>query len=237
VLTGVYSAEYGRTSGGQVVVVTKSGGNGFHGDAFEFLRNQLFDARNYFNSIGTTPPFHRNQYGGTLGGPIQKDKTFFFVNYEGLRLRQQYIALSTVPTPAMAGITTPGVYDFSSLLNLATPVHVKNPYTGKDFITPNVITGADLDASGNSILAGASSQLGASLASFYPKAQHRATTTISPLPARSNSTSLRSRWIVLFRPGTAPSSTTTTSTIPPLCPPTTSAIPTTISLALAAPMV
>jgi len=170
VLTGVYSAEYGRTSGGQVVVVTKSGGNGFHGDAFEFLRNQLFDARNYFNSIGTTPPFHRNQYGGTLGGPIQKDKTFFFVNYEGLRLRQQYIALSTVPTPAMAGITTPGVYDFRSLLSLATPVHVKNPYTGKDFITPNVITGADLDASGNSILAGASSQLGASLASFYPKA-------------------------------------------------------------------
>jgi hypothetical protein len=170
VLTGVYSAEYGRTSGGQVVVVTKSGGNAFHGDAFEFLRNQLFDARNYFNSIGTTPPFHRNQYGGTFGGPIQKDKTFFFVNYEGLRLRQQYIALSTVPTPAMAGITTPGVYDFRSLLALATPVHVKNPYTGKDFITPNVITAADLDANGNSILAGASSQLGAALASFYPKA-------------------------------------------------------------------
>lgn len=170
VLTGVYSAEYGRTSGGQVVVVTKSGGNDFHGDAFEFLRNQLFDARNYFNSIGTTPPFHRNQFGGTLGGPIQKDKTFFFVNYEGLRLRQQYIALSTVPTADMAGITTPGVYDFRSLLSLPAPVHVKNPYTGADFITPNVIGNADLDGNGNSILASASSQLGAALAAFYPKA-------------------------------------------------------------------
>lgn len=170
VLTGVYSSEYGRTSGGQVVVVTKSGGNAFHGDVFEFLRNQIFDARNYFNSTGTTPPYHRNQFGGTLGGPIRKDKTFFFVSYEGLRLRQQTIALSTVPTLAMAGITTPGVYDFSSLLGLATPVHVKNPYTGKDFITPNVITKSDLDASGDSILAGTSSQLGVALASFYPKA-------------------------------------------------------------------
>jgi hypothetical protein len=180
VLTGIYSAEYGRTSGGQVVVVTKSGGNAFHGDAFEFLRNQAFDARNYFNSIGTTPPFHRTQFGGILGGPIQKDKTFFFVNYEGLRLRQQYIALSTVPTTAMAGITTPGVYDFRSLLTLATPVHVKNPYTGKDFITPNVITGADLDANGNSVLAGTSGLLGTSLASFYPKATLATATGSAP---------------------------------------------------------
>lgn len=170
VLTGVYSAEYGRTSGGQVVVITKSGGNQFHGDAFEFLRNQLFDAENYFNSVNTNPPFHRNQFGGTLGGPIRKNKTFFFVNYEGLRLRQQYIALSTVPTKAMAGITTANTYDFSSLLNLATPVHVKNPYTGKNFITPNVITSADTDGSGNPLLTTAASKLGQSLAGFYPQA-------------------------------------------------------------------
>jgi hypothetical protein len=170
VLTGVYSAEYGRTSGGQVVVVTKSGGNEFHGDLFEFLRNQIFDGRNYFYSGNTTPPYHRNQFGATLGGPIQKNKTFFFVNYEGLRLRQQIVALSTVPTNAMIGITTPNVYDFSSLLHLATPVHVKNPYTGKDFLTPNVITVSDLDGNGNSILANASSVLGIELAKFYPQA-------------------------------------------------------------------
>jgi hypothetical protein len=173
VLTGVYSAEYGRVSGGQVVIVTKSGSNRFHGDFFEFLRNQTFDAKNFFTPVGTTPQLNRNQYGGTFGGPIRKDKTFFFVNYEGLQLNQQYIALSTVPTPAMAGIATPGIYDFRSLLSLPTPVHVKNPFTNADFITPNVISGADLNGTGSGsvpILSTLGSQLGASLASFYPKA-------------------------------------------------------------------
>jgi hypothetical protein len=98
----------------------------FHGDACEFLRNKFFDARNYFNFIGTTQPFHRNQFGGTLGGPIQKDKTFFFVNYEGLRLRQRYIAPSTVPTAHHHPHPVPTT--FRSLLSLATPIHVKNPY-------------------------------------------------------------------------------------------------------------
>lgn len=173
VLTGIYSAEYGRVSGGQVVIVSKSGSNEYHGDLFEFFRNQSFDAKNYFTPAGTTPALNRNQYGGIFGGPIRKDKTFFFVNYEGLQLSQQYIALSTVPTQAMAGITTPGIYDFRSLLSLPTPVHVKNPFTNTDFITPNVISGADLNGTGIGavpILSTTGSQLGVALASFYPAA-------------------------------------------------------------------
>src|SRR3984893_2787357 len=83
VLTNNYSAEYGRGAGGIVNAITKSGTNGFHGSAYEFVRNSAFDARNFFDGQ-TIPPFHRNQYGGAVGGPIRKDKTFFFTNYEKL---------------------------------------------------------------------------------------------------------------------------------------------------------
>ena len=77
-LTGVYPAEYGYGSGGQVVVTTKSGANQVHGSLFEYVRNSYMDARNFFLSPTTpTPPFKRNQFGGTAGGPIKKDKTFF----------------------------------------------------------------------------------------------------------------------------------------------------------------
>jgi outer membrane receptor protein involved in Fe transport len=87
VLTGGFSAEYGRASGGVVNAVSKSGTNSFHGDAYEFLRNSALDANDFFN-VGAgnpKPPFRRNQFGGSLGGPIFKDKTFFFADYEGLR--------------------------------------------------------------------------------------------------------------------------------------------------------
>ena len=84
VLTGVYSAQYGYGSGGQVIVTTKSGTNAFHGSAFEYLRNQVMDARNFFQT-GPTPSFKQNDFGGTFGGPIIKNKTFFFYSYEGLR--------------------------------------------------------------------------------------------------------------------------------------------------------
>jgi len=84
VLTSNYSAEYGRTSGGVVNATTRSGSNGLHGNLFWFLRDDKLDARNYFDPP-TIAPFHRNQFGGSLGGPIKKDKTFFFANYEGLR--------------------------------------------------------------------------------------------------------------------------------------------------------
>src|ERR1700676_466310 len=77
VLTSNYSTEYGRTSGGVVNAITKSGTNEFHGDAYEFLRNSALDARNYFDGA-TIPPFRRNQFGGAIGGRIWKDHTFFF---------------------------------------------------------------------------------------------------------------------------------------------------------------
>ncbi len=84
-----YSAEYGRNSGAIVNIATRSGANDFHGEVFEFLRNDALDARNFFNpSPVLQSPFKRNQFGGALGGPIWKDKTFFFFSYEGLRQRQ-----------------------------------------------------------------------------------------------------------------------------------------------------
>ena len=104
-----YSAEYGRSGGAQVNVILKSGGNQFHGSAFEFFRNRNMDAKNFFDfpacapasipgTCGPIPRFDRNQFGGTLGGPIRKDKTFFFVSYEGLRLRQATTREATVPS-------------------------------------------------------------------------------------------------------------------------------------------
>src|SRR5215475_15703218 len=99
VLTGTYSAEYGRQAGGQVIVTTKSGTNDFHGSAFEFHRNSVFDARNFFAPV--KPSFRRNQFGGVLGGPIRKDRTFFFAGYEGQRRGQQEAGLANVPTLAM----------------------------------------------------------------------------------------------------------------------------------------
>src|SRR5580765_4268335 len=83
VLTSNYSAEYGKTSGGVVNAITRSGTNQIHGSAYEFLRNNHMDARNFFDEPGKpTPPFKRNQFGGALGGPIVKNHTFFFVDYE-----------------------------------------------------------------------------------------------------------------------------------------------------------
>jgi len=90
VLSDTYSAEYGKRAGGQVSVVTQSGTNQLHGAAFEFLRNSAADARNFFDvkaqpTDPRIPPFRRNQFGGSLGGPIKKDKMFLFGNYEGFR--------------------------------------------------------------------------------------------------------------------------------------------------------
>jgi hypothetical protein len=99
VLTSDYSAELGGTSGGVVNMVTKSGTNQLHGSAFEFLRNSDLDARNFFD-IPAKAPFKRNQFGGSLGGRIKKDKTFFFGSYEGLRQRQSTTVLADVPTAA-----------------------------------------------------------------------------------------------------------------------------------------
>src|SRR6267142_549067 len=98
VLTSNYSAEYGKTSGGVVNAVTRSGTNQFHGSGYEFVRNSALDTRNYFDDPGSIPPFTRNQFGGTVGGPIFKDKTFFFADYEGIRQSKGISTLTTVPS-------------------------------------------------------------------------------------------------------------------------------------------
>ncbi len=86
VLTNDFDAEYGNYSGGQVIVVTKSGGNELHGDGFEFLRNTDLDARNFFSAERAA--FRQNQFGGALGGPIKRDRMFFFADYQGTRMTQ-----------------------------------------------------------------------------------------------------------------------------------------------------
>ncbi len=94
-----YSAEYGRAAGSYVNIVTKSGSNQFHGTAFDFLRNDLLDARNYFNTPpAAKPEFRYNDFGANLGGPIRKNKTFFFINYEGSRQRIGITGSGTVPS-------------------------------------------------------------------------------------------------------------------------------------------
>jgi hypothetical protein len=94
-----YSAEFGSKSGGVINVITKSGTNALHGDIYEFIRNNVFDARNFFDPSGQpAPPFHENQFGGVLGGPVIKDKTFFFVNYEGQVIRESLAHVFSVPT-------------------------------------------------------------------------------------------------------------------------------------------
>lgn len=105
--SALYSAEYGTQSGGQIDVVTKSGTNDFHGTAFGYIRNSVFDARNFndFNLAGNpaVPPFRMGQYGMSLGGPIKKNKTFFFLNYEGLRQYQSTTQQFLVPSGFCCG--------------------------------------------------------------------------------------------------------------------------------------
>lgn len=91
-----YSAEYGKHPGGQVVIVTRSGGNEFHGSFYEFLRNNDLDARNFFNG-NSVPGFQRNQFGGAAGGPIKKDKAFFFLNWEQLNQHLHQAGVDLVP--------------------------------------------------------------------------------------------------------------------------------------------
>ena len=98
ILTSNFDAEYGEFSGGQISVVTKSGTNAFHGDLFEFLRNTDLDARNYFSP--TRGAFDQNQFGGTLGGPIKRNKVFFFADYQGTRLTQG-IDTGEIPVPSL----------------------------------------------------------------------------------------------------------------------------------------
>ncbi len=120
ILTLNAPAEYGNTSGATTSIVTKSGSNAIHGDVFEFLRNNAFDARNFFAS--TTEPLHRNQYGATIGGPLRKDKDFFFAYYEGQRDTEGQTQAAIVPTAAersgnFSGLTDPQTGQPAPLIN------------------------------------------------------------------------------------------------------------------------
>src|SRR3989441_2332356 len=97
VLPHSYGAEYGKRAGGQISVVTSSGTNQLHGNVFEYLRNSVLDARNFFDQTNGAPPFKRNQFGASLGGPLKKDKAFLFGNYEGFQQRWVNSAATSVP--------------------------------------------------------------------------------------------------------------------------------------------
>ena len=130
--TGNYDAEFGRATGAIVNATTKSGTNVFHGSAYEFLRNQMFDAMNYFDT--TLPPYHQNQFGATFGGKLIKDKLLFFVDYQALRISEAVTNTAQVPTAAQKG------GDFSDQLDLTSPTGVNDcngvaTYQGEIFDT------------------------------------------------------------------------------------------------------
>ena len=165
VLTSTYSAEYGRGSGGVINAITKSGTNTFHGTAFEFLRNSDLDARNFYDT--KLPPLRRNQFGASAGGPIRKDKLFFFSNYEGLRwFVSQSLSANTLSANARNGVLTSGVItvdprvkpylNFFPLANGATTQDSAKFNVGagetsrEDYVTGRL----DYQLSANSVLAG-----------------------------------------------------------------------------------
>ncbi len=117
IVTSNFDAEYGEFSGGQISVITKSGSNRFHGDAFDFLRNTDLDARNYFSP--TRGAFRQNQFGGTFGGPIRRDKTFFFADYQGTH-QTQGIDTGNISVPSNADRT-------GNLSDLTGASHLRAP--------------------------------------------------------------------------------------------------------------
>jgi hypothetical protein len=122
--TSTYSAEFGRSMGGVVNLHIKSGTNEYHGSAYEFLRNDRFDANNWFNNRAgrPKPDFSQHQFGATVGGPIAKDRTFFFADYQGQRIKSDLTFLSTVPSAKMRS------GDFSEINRV-----VYDPLTGQPF--------------------------------------------------------------------------------------------------------
>ena len=120
--TSSYEAEFGRTPGAQISIVTKSGTNQFHGSAFDYLRNDFFDARNYWDAPPLPkPPLRQNDFGGTFGGPIVKNKTFFFFSYEGLRLRLPQTAQDQFYTASARAAVAPAYLPVVNALPLPDP--------------------------------------------------------------------------------------------------------------------
>ncbi|MGB6822151.1 MAG: carboxypeptidase-like regulatory domain-containing protein, partial [Candidatus Acidiferrales bacterium] len=118
VVQGNYGAEYGKRPGAQVSIVTASGGNDIHGAVYEFLRNSAMDARNFFD-FGNIPQFQRNNFGAALGGPLRKDKSFLFGNYEGFRQNLGVSNLSLVPDAASRASAVPSVQPLLALWPVA----------------------------------------------------------------------------------------------------------------------
>ncbi|HEY6987104.1 MAG TPA: carboxypeptidase-like regulatory domain-containing protein, partial [Bryobacteraceae bacterium] len=110
----IYPAEFGGKASATISAVVKSGGNTIHGSGYEFLRNDVFDSRNFFDQ--DKPPFRQNQFGGTLGGPLRKNQTFFFANYEGQRVKQSQTQTFSVPVASVRG------GDFSGLPTIYDPL-------------------------------------------------------------------------------------------------------------------
>ena len=115
--TSTFAPEFGRTPGAQISILTRSGTNLFHGTAFDYLRNDLFDASNWFNGFRNNPPLpkaeeRQNDFGGTFSGPIVKDRTFFFFSYEGLRLRLPQTAITSVPDISARQNATPAMQPY-----------------------------------------------------------------------------------------------------------------------------
>src|SRR5215472_10659153 len=136
-----FEAEYGRSAGGVINVVTKSGSNLIHGSAFEFFRNNALDARNYFNPTSQDQePFHNNQFGASLGGPIIKDKTFFFTDYEGVRETGKLSYTALVPSPeeismataAIGGTVNPVIANLLALNPWPAPNIATQPFSGQN---------------------------------------------------------------------------------------------------------
>src|SRR5579875_1925903 len=126
ILTSNAPPEYGETSGATTSVVTRSGTNALHGDLYDFLRNNAFDARNFF--AASTEPLHQNQFGGTLGGAIRRDKDFFFVYYEGQRDREGETRTAIVPTAAERSGNFSGLTDSNG-----NPQPLINEFTNQPF--------------------------------------------------------------------------------------------------------
>lgn len=150
VLTSNYSAEYGKTSGGVVNAITRSGTNSFHGSAYEFLRNSALDTRNFFDGP-TVPPFKRNQFGVSAGGPIRKDRTFIFGDYEGIRQSLGTTQIATVPSAASRGIGTGpngglGPAILCSNPAGADPSNPCSPHGVTGAFNPDPVTGIDQTA-------------------------------------------------------------------------------------------
>lgn len=125
-----YSAEYGRSNGGVIMVNQKSGSNDLHGSLFEFFRNEKLNARNLFANTGEKPLFRRNQYGFVLGGPMQKSKTFFFADWQGTRIKTGTVRTSTVPTTDQKlGVFTSPIHDPASTQQTSSG-YTRTPFAG-----------------------------------------------------------------------------------------------------------